>query len=194
MRNIFTYLSITLLCLGTSIVFSDHNEYSNNGGHSAWARSYNSNTYAGKKYTDKYYQNASDSGGHLSADSSTETTRVSTPGLLHCYASWDAEQNIRCSHYFWKGYYWINASIMVDGEVKDEDHGNWNSGDDQPQFNGVYSDSADAYYFENDTGLNASYPHPSILASDCSASGSIYGRPADMTWDAFSEAYSHIPW
>ena len=45
MKNIFMYLSITLLCLGTSIVFSEHNEGSNNGGHYEWPNSSNSNTY-----------------------------------------------------------------------------------------------------------------------------------------------------
>lgn len=87
MRNIFMYLSITLLCLSTSIVFPDHNEGSNNGGHHEWPNSSNSNTYVGKKYTDEWYKVASDFEWPFSANTSTETTRVSIPAILKCSAS-----------------------------------------------------------------------------------------------------------
>ncbi|MDE0485203.1 MAG: hypothetical protein OXI67_21720 [Candidatus Poribacteria bacterium] len=193
MRNIFTYLSITLLCLVTSIVFSEHSEFSNNGGHSAWVRSYNSNTHAGKKYTDKYYQNASDSEGPFSASTSTETTRVSTPGLLHCYASWSCKAQVYCNHYFYDGYYAVSASIVVDGDTKDSHRGNADYHGYMPSFQGVFDDYAKAYYSENDTGPNASYPHPSITASDCSVSGTISGAPADCYYP-YQGAWSHIPW
>lgn len=192
MRNIFTYLLITLFCLGTSIVFSDHSEDSNNGGHSEWGNWYSSNTYAGKKYTDKRYRNASDSDGHLSANTSTETTRSNIPMMLYFYVSWEADAEIRCKHHFWKGYYYLATEIMVNGEIKDSDYGDENS--DQPTFDGVWADDADAYYSEHNTGPNVPYPHPSNMASDCYASGTIYGRPADMTWDNLSHSSSHIPW
>ena len=160
MRNILTYLSITLLCLGTSIVFSDHNEGSNNGGHSAWGQSYNSNTYIGKKYTDKYYQVASDYEWPLSADTSTETTRVGIPGVLYCYASWSCKANIRCDSHFYRGDGDVYSLIVVDGDTKDADRGSWTVGYFRPEYEGKYTDRAKAYHSENDTGPNASYPLP----------------------------------
>lgn len=194
MRNIFTYLSITLLCLGSSIVFSDHNENSNNGPHSGWPHSYNTNTHVGMRYTDEYYQVASDYEWPFSASTSTKTTRVNTPMLLYFYASWSCEANIECKSNFYKGYYWVDALIYVDGETKDSDYGPWDYSGGYPEFEGIHKDRAKAYYSENDTGPNASYPHPSITASDCSASGSITGYAYDMNWNGALDAYSHIPW
>ncbi|MCE2400186.1 hypothetical protein J4G08_04780 [Candidatus Poribacteria bacterium] len=191
--RILSYLSITLLCLGTSIVFSDHNEGSNNGGHSEWGHSYNSNTLVGIRYTDKWYKNASDYEWPFSADTSTETTTANVPVTAYSYASWSCEANIRCNSNFYRGYYWVDALIYVDGETKDSDFGPWDYSGGYPEFEGRHNDRAKAYHSESKT-LQGQYPHPSNTASDCSTSGSINGYAYDMNWNGALDAYSHIPW
>lgn len=83
----------------------------------------------------------------------------------------------------------------MDGNHKDSDYGPWDPGvGGIPTFQGKHKDHAKAYHSENETGPNASYPHPSITASDCSTSVYITGHAYDMNENGYLDAYSHIPW
>lgn len=200
MRNIFVYLSITLLCLGTSTVFSDHNTDSNNYGHYEWGRSWSNNTYTGKKYNDKWYKNAEDVADPLSSSSNVETTTTRIPTLRYSYASWKANAKIRCDSDDFSGSYWVSAEIITADGWKDSDYGAWDYYGGYPEYEGKHKDEARAYYSDLKTG-EGQHAHPKNNASDCYASGYIIGKPykilsgLEAVIDAFEEeSYSHIPW
>lgn len=193
MKNMFRCLSTTLLCLATVFVFSDHNEDANNGGHSEWGRSYNSNTYVGKKYTDHWYKVASDSDDALYSNTDTETILVNIPAIMNSRMTWKSKAKIECKSNDFKGTYYISASITVDGVVEDVDYGGAPDQYTPQEYQGKHKDKADAYHSESKT-VQGQYPHPSITASDCAASAQIYGRNYAVDIPYWKSSYSYIPW
>lgn len=193
MKNRLKCFALILLCFGTAVVYSDHNEDANNGGHSEWLRSYNSNLSVGKKYTDHWYKVASDSDDPMYANTSTETILVNIPALLNSRMTWKAKAEIRCKSNDYKGTYYIAASILVDGEYKDIDIGGAQNRYTPLEYSGKHKHHTDAYHFETKTN-QGSYPHPSITASDCAASAQIYGRNYAVDIPYWKSAYSYIPW
>jgi hypothetical protein len=188
------YFSITLLCLGSSIVFSDHDESSNNYGHYEWGSWSNSNTYVGIRYTDEWDKHASDFEWPFEAHTSVKTIRKNIPAILYSYASWKCTARIECNSNFYKGYYSVVAEIIVDGEVEDIGYGNYDPNvEGAPKFTGKHKDKAKAYHSDTNTGPDI-FPHPSDTASDCAAGGNISGKAYDMNDTAYLEAVSRIPW
>ena len=99
------YLSITLLCIGTSIVFSDHDENANNYGHYEWGSWSNSNTHIGKRFTDEWDKHASDYAWPFEAHTSVKTIRRIIPTILYSYASWKCTARIENNNNFYKRHY-----------------------------------------------------------------------------------------
>ena len=189
MRKILTFLLFTLLCLGASNVFSEHEPHCNNGGHTEWGRNFNSSMFGGPKYTDYWYKVASDSDHPMYANTRTETSLTNVPVLLNSRATWKASAEVECRSNGYRGFYWVDAFIIVDGETKDFD---WGASEDgyMLSFNRKFKDLAKAYHSESKTAQGF-YPYPSITASDCYASGTINGQTyTDSDITGVSESHS----
>ena len=192
MRNILTFLSFTLLFISSNIVFSEHDSMSNNGGHSEWGRSSSSNVLVSKKYTDYWYRIANDVDDPMYADTSVDTILDNIPALFKSSMSWKCDAEVRCKSNNYKGTCNVYAAIIVDGETKDIDYGALTTGYVK-SFEGKYKDRAKANHNETKT-RQGSYPHPSITALDCRASGTIGGKPYNSDLTAYKSAWSVIPW